>query len=222
MSTPGGIGPGKRAGLTREAVIDQALAMIESQGPDALSMRRLASEFGVSTNTIYWHIGSREELINAIIEQVADRQAQLITTGETPFERVLCVAKHLWQQALENRNVTSLAHQTGLTAVLQFPLHVALTSELTTAGLRGDEARDAARAILMCLAGFLVVAFRAATPEPSSASGRSTAHLWANVDDATLDAATRRSMQTPPDLGPLFERTVAAVIGSFVAPTPGR
>lgn len=87
-------------------------------------MRRLASEFGVSTNTIYWHIGSREELINTIIEQVADRQAQLITIGETPFERVPCVARHLWRRAFENRNVTSLAHQTGLTAVLRFPLHV--------------------------------------------------------------------------------------------------
>ena len=59
-------GPGRRAGLDPDEVVATALALVEAGGPEALTMRKLAAELGVGTNTIYWHVGSREELIAAL------------------------------------------------------------------------------------------------------------------------------------------------------------
>lgn len=46
--------------------MDQAIALIERDGPAALSMRRLGSELGVEGMAIYHHFRNRDELVTAI------------------------------------------------------------------------------------------------------------------------------------------------------------
>ena len=85
-------------------------------------MRRLAAELDVTTNTVYWHVGSRDALITEIIRTSATRLADRAITGTTPRERVTAAARHIWDSALENRAITSLAHQTGTTPLLEHHL----------------------------------------------------------------------------------------------------
>lgn len=211
-------GTGRRAGLDRDDIVERALEMVEEGGVGALTMRKLAAELGVTTTTIYWHVGDRDELVSSIIERVAHRQAELSVEGPSPRDRVMCVARHVWRSALAHRNVTALAHQVGATSLLELPLEKALARELDAAGVHGDAARDALRAILMCVAGFLVVAFRS---DGRGANGiRNQPHtLWADVVDDSIAPATLAAMRVPPQLDPLFETTVRAVVDSFV-PAP--
>ena len=58
---------GRRTGLDRTDMVATALALVESEGPGALTMRRLAAELDVTTNTVYWHVGSRDALILSLI-----------------------------------------------------------------------------------------------------------------------------------------------------------
>jgi len=208
-------GTGRRAGLDRDDIVERALEMVEQGGAAALTMRKLASELAVTTTTIYWHVGDREELVSSIIERVALRQAEFWVEGESARDRVMCVARHVWRSALAHRNVTALAHQVGATSLLELPLEIALARELDAAGVRGVAARDAHRAILMCIAGFLVVAFRS---EGLAASGqRNQPHaLWADVVDDSIAPVTLAAMRVPPQLDPLFETTLSAVVHSFV------
>ena len=206
-------GTGRRAGLDHDDVVEAALMLVETGGADALTMRRLATDLGVATTTIYWHVGGRDELISALIRLLSRRQADIEIEGSTSRERVMCVARHVWTSALAHRNVTALAHQVGATSLLEMPLEQALARELDAAGVRGEPGRDALRAILMCVAGFLVVAFRSdgrggARDQPQT--------LWADVTDERIDPATIEALRTPPDLPSLFETTVRAVVDSFV------
>ncbi len=208
-------GTGRRAGLDRDDIVERALEMVEQGGAAALTMRKLAGELGVTTTTIYWHVGDRDALVAAVIERVALRQAELVVAGASARDRVMCVARHVWRSALAHRNVTALAHQVGATSLLELPLEIALARELDSAGVHGEPARDALRAILMCIAGFLVVAFR--SDGRSAASQRNQPHaLWAEVVDDSIAPATLEAMRVPPELDPLFETTVRAVIDSFV------
>jgi AcrR family transcriptional regulator len=52
--------------LNRGVILDRAVALIEREGPGALSMRRLGSSLGVEGMAIYHHFNGREELLGAI------------------------------------------------------------------------------------------------------------------------------------------------------------
>jgi len=205
-------GTGRRVGLDRADMVDRALALVETLGPDALTMRRLATELDVTTTTIYWHVGSRDELITEIIRHQSTRFAARPVEGTTPRDRVTSAARHVWDSALDNRAITSLAHQTGTTSLLEHPLEVALVHELEAAGLHGPAARDALRGILLTVGGFLVLGLR---PEDAVPLERRSHVLWAQVDDG-IDAATIEALSSPVDLAALFETTVQAVVDSFV------
>ena len=211
-----GEGTGRRVGLDRADVVAAALGLVEDGGASALSMRKLAAELGVTTNTIYWHVGGRDELLRAVIERLSADLAARPVAGRTPQERVLASARLAWDSAFEHRNVTALAHQIGATSLLGLPLEVALAQELEAAGLRGAEVRDAMRAILMCVAGFLVVALRR---DEGIAPDRRSEALWADVP-AEVSPETRAALCAPADVAALFDTTLRAVVASYVPVDP--
>jgi AcrR family transcriptional regulator len=53
--------------VNREAVAAEALAMLDEEGVDALSMRRLAERLGVGTMTLYGYVRSKDELLDAAV-----------------------------------------------------------------------------------------------------------------------------------------------------------
>ena len=167
-------------------MVAAALTLVETEGPAALTMRRLAAELDVTTTTVYWHVGRRDELITDLIRRQSERQAARPITGSTPRERVMCAAHHVWDSALEHRAITSLAHQTGTTSLLEHPLEVALVRELEAAGLTGSAAAEAMRAVLSTVGGFLVLALRDQSAIPEERRGPA---LWAAAD-AGLDPHT--------------------------------
>jgi TetR/AcrR family transcriptional regulator, tetracycline repressor protein len=207
---------GRRGDLDRDEVIETALRLVETGGGDSLTMRKLAAELGVAPNSIYWHVGSRHDVTIALIERLAERQAEAKVTGNDSHERVMSAARHIWTAALAHPQVTTLAYSVGATSLLELPLERALAREITAAGLHGDAARDAMRAILICVGGFLVIALRPAdlVPDPWASTS-----LWAEVDDPLIHPDTIDALTRTVDLPPLFERTVRAVVDSYI-PSP--
>ncbi|HWS92238.1 MAG TPA: helix-turn-helix domain-containing protein [Mycobacterium sp.] len=50
-----------------EPIHERALALLDAEGSGALTTRRLAAELKISTRTLYQQVGSREELIRALV-----------------------------------------------------------------------------------------------------------------------------------------------------------
>lgn len=59
-----------RPQLSRELVVGAALKVVESDGGDALTMRRVADEIGVSASALYGYVASKEELVQLVLEQI--------------------------------------------------------------------------------------------------------------------------------------------------------
>lgn len=57
-------------GLDADAVMAAALEMLDTDGLDAFTMRALGARLGVKGPTIYWHVGSKEQLLAAVVERV--------------------------------------------------------------------------------------------------------------------------------------------------------
>jgi TetR/AcrR family transcriptional regulator, tetracycline repressor protein len=62
----------RRRGLTREAIVAQALEIGDAEGLEAVSLRRLASELGVTPMALYRHVRDKEDLVNAMMEVVLE------------------------------------------------------------------------------------------------------------------------------------------------------
>ncbi|MFZ4519770.1 MAG: TetR/AcrR family transcriptional regulator [Microthrixaceae bacterium] len=201
------------AGLERDDVVHAALDLVEEGGAEALTMRKLAAALGVTTTTIYWHVGARDELVIAVIERLAQQLARAPVVGRTPRDRVLSAARNIWTNALAHRNVTALASQVGATTLLELPLEVALVAELEAAGVRGAAARDALRSVLMCIAGFLIGAWR---PDDAAPAPLRHGALWSGVDDPAIPTATVAAMAEPPDVERLFDTALVAIVDAYL------
>lgn len=189
-----------------------ATRLVEAEGPAALTMRRLATELDVATTTIYWHVGSRDELVAEIVRLHSERMATRPITGRKPRQRIMSAATHVWDGCVQHPAITSLAHQAGVTALLQHRLEVALAVELEAADLTGPQAAVALRSILASVTGFLVLALR---DESTVAPDQRSTALWAR-SDTDLDPSTVEALTAESDLTKLFEITVQAVVDSHL------
>jgi len=59
--------PGRRALLDVEHVIDVALAILDADGLEAVSFRRLSADLGVSHMTLYGYFDSKDALLEALV-----------------------------------------------------------------------------------------------------------------------------------------------------------
>jgi AcrR family transcriptional regulator len=56
--------------LTKQAVVDRALALGDAEGLEALTIRRIATELGVTPMALYWHFRNKEELLAGLGDQI--------------------------------------------------------------------------------------------------------------------------------------------------------
>jgi len=59
-----------REKLTRDRIIDAALHLMDAEGLDAVSMRRVAREVGVEAMSLYHHVRDKDDLLQGICERV--------------------------------------------------------------------------------------------------------------------------------------------------------
>ena len=59
-----------RPRLTKSAVVGRALELADRDGVDALTIRRLATELGVTPMALYWHFRSKEDLLAGLSDHI--------------------------------------------------------------------------------------------------------------------------------------------------------
>ena len=60
----------RRDPLTRNAIVQTAIRLLDQEGLDALSMRRIAEELDTGAASLYWHVGSKDGLLDLIFDHV--------------------------------------------------------------------------------------------------------------------------------------------------------
>ena len=56
--------------VTRELMIETALRLLDEVGLDGLTVRRLATELGVKSPSLYWHIRTKQELLDGMADAI--------------------------------------------------------------------------------------------------------------------------------------------------------
>jgi AcrR family transcriptional regulator len=75
--------------LTRTEIAKAALQMVDRDGVENLSMRRLAQELGVTTMAVYHHFENKAEILQAAADQVWIEAVVAIPEVDDPVESVI-------------------------------------------------------------------------------------------------------------------------------------
>lgn len=89
---------GRARKLTREEIADAALELIDREGFEALTMRRLARELEVGAMTLYGYFRDKDELLDCALDRAARRFS--FVKGEGPWRPRLRELIHTMMQAL--------------------------------------------------------------------------------------------------------------------------
>jgi AcrR family transcriptional regulator len=60
----------RREPISRDAIVDAAIALLDRDGLDALSMRALAEQLGTGAASLYWHVGSKDGLLDLVLDKL--------------------------------------------------------------------------------------------------------------------------------------------------------
>ncbi|GLQ79778.1 TetR family transcriptional regulator [Mesorhizobium huakuii] len=64
--------PSGESPLSRERIVATAVDLLDAQGLDGLTMRRLADRLGSGVMSLYWHVDSKEDVFDLALDSVLD------------------------------------------------------------------------------------------------------------------------------------------------------
>ena len=64
----------RRDPLTQDTIVDAALAVLDADGLELLSMRHVARTLNTTAAALYWHVGSKDGLLDLIFDRVIGEQ----------------------------------------------------------------------------------------------------------------------------------------------------
>ena len=134
--------------LTREQIVSAAMSIVDREGIDALSMRGLASELGVGTMSLYYHVPDKSALYDLILDAVMS-EADL--SGDDPSlpyeERVVRTAYALRAALLAHPNAAVITMSRSLRTPAQLRPVEAMLGVLYEAGLSATDAMQTVNVI---------------------------------------------------------------------------
>jgi AcrR family transcriptional regulator len=117
-----------RERLTRERVIDAALEVMDSEGLEAVSMRRVAREVGVEAMSLYNHVLDKDDLLAGIQQRIFSEFA-FEAVGDDPFGNGVRVA-HAWRDLMRAHpaliEIMTEKHQAPISVEALRPMEKAL------------------------------------------------------------------------------------------------
>ncbi|CAM5514402.1 TetR/AcrR family transcriptional regulator [Streptomyces narbonensis] len=172
-----------RAETTAE-IKDTALRLMASGGPDAITLRAIAREMGMTANAIYGYFPTRDDLVTTLIDDVYSALADAVDAAwanapaDDPAARILA-----WSRAFR---AWALANPEGFRLIYGDPVPGYVAPE-------GGPAPDAARRVCTGLTGLAAAAWPYAEP-----LYRDSAFTWSDFDAGLLDKVRPAFPELPP------------------------
>lgn len=167
-------------GLTLEVVLAEALALVDAEGMDALTVRALATRLGTGSSTLYRHVASRDELLVLLVDAVLG-EVRLPDPALPGRVRVEQLSGELRRVLRSHPHVVPALSGSPILGPNAMRASACGLENLLAAGHPPDRARTAYLALLDYVLGS--VAFDAAAEAPGDRAQGRTAHGRPGSDD---------------------------------------
>jgi AcrR family transcriptional regulator len=180
--------------LSLEAIIAAADHILETEGPEKLSMRRLANELGSAPMTLYYHVRDKDELLLLVLEAHAKHIPHPELPND-PRERLTATALLLYELLAERAWIVEVLTADDLFAPAALWFVETMIGAAVDYGCTPEEAVDVYRTIWYYIVGNLIIGVN---------SGRRRARTGKPIyrDQAVVDLAPG----THPNLAAIADR----------------
>jgi AcrR family transcriptional regulator len=173
--------PAQAQPLTLDRIVSAAIDIVDRDGLDALSMRRLGAELGAGATTLYWHVKNKDELLDLALDRLFEEIEA--PDPELPWrDQLRELAHELRRLLLRHRNlimVIASRPTTGPNAVAAIDL---LFGVVRRAGFPDDQVVPASLALLNYTSGYAVL------------EAASLSQFGPGADEATVRKAVQESV----------------------------
>lgn len=138
MSDPSHRARAPRGTLTRERIVDATLHLIDGGGVEAVSMPKLARRLGVGVMSLYTHVDSRDDLLDAVAQRVLGSLPA--PRGEDWRERLTCHFGDLRAALTRHPGLGNVLSEKNVAVAAVFVLLEQRLSDLTASGVEDEEA----------------------------------------------------------------------------------
>ena len=152
--------PRTRTPLTLDRIVTTAIDLIESEGPDALSMRRLATRLGSSPMATYHHVADRTALLEAIaLHVITELTTESVEAEDPPQPRLEPDWAEVLRANAKGALVLSRRYPATFAALLRWrptalvSAVLGVSSNLVAGGLDEASARMAVRTVTRYMMG---------------------------------------------------------------------
>lgn len=150
---------GRRVALDRERIVQAALAIVDAEGVEAVSFRRLAGDLGVTPMSLYWHVADKAELLELVGHAVL---AEIeLPEREGPWtEQLREVHRRMFAVLLRHRNAADAVAGRARFGPAGLAVFERILEILLDAGFAPDASFDAYMALYQYFLGFIATTGR--------------------------------------------------------------
>jgi TetR/AcrR family tetracycline transcriptional repressor len=99
----------RRAPLSRDAIVEAALRVVDEEGLEATSMRRVADELGAAPSALYWHVRNKHELLQFVFDRVVGEIELPPPEPEHWQEQARTVAREMRRVLTSHRDIARVS-----------------------------------------------------------------------------------------------------------------
>jgi AcrR family transcriptional regulator len=101
----------RRDPLTQEAIVQAAIGVLDRDGLSGFSMRRVADQLDTGAASLYWHVGSKDGLLDLILEAVIGEQVDAIPEPDPDRwrDQLKEVARTMRRSILRHRDIVQIS-----------------------------------------------------------------------------------------------------------------
>jgi len=203
-------------GITRAGIVATALQLLDEQGIHAVTARALADRLGVRAPALYWHIGSKQEILDEMATEIHRRVASQIEAeldGDGWRSGLATYARVLRREYLRHRDGARTFSGARVTDLAVLRAQESLLSRWTGSGIPLAEVGAAGQLLTSFVVGFVI-------EEQERAQSGGKGYSIAAKDDVVGTAMPNvaevgRSVLTPYD--ERFERYVEIILSGLEA-----
>lgn len=187
--------------LTEAGIYAAALQLIDADGVEALTMRKLATALDANPMSLYHHVPNKDALLHGVARMVG-AQFRTVTLEDAPWqERIRLLATDF--RELAHRHPKLMAYSFGQPDFIQpeDPFWAALTAILDAAGVPHSQIPQVAAVMCAVVIGVLTAELNGAL------------HQWSNL---TATAPTS-SGKGPANAGPDGDRMFRLVLDTIIS-----
>jgi AcrR family transcriptional regulator len=213
-----------RARLTPAAVVDAAMEVLDHEGYEALTIRRLAAALGVTPMAVYRHVDDKAALIDAVLER-ATSEVDVPGPRVRPRQALARIARSIRDVVLARPALVPALVLRPSLGVSGLRLGERAFEALRQVGITGERAGRDWNVLAMYALGFVIVEAPRIAPEMVSGS------LPTDLGQQELDPALAAELPLTLEVGlppteffsaEQFEYGLERVLDAILGPSTGR